>query len=179
MSAVSRAAGDTTIAAAGKLVVESGAGVRDSLRVFGAEIVNGALLVNGGVSSAGGLLLSHGSVHVDGEVELYGATRAGSTFLSGGMLVSRHGLLIGHSVRIEGFGGFASGRMGLAASGGLNASRGTSFLVGASQLCIAMTATLLSTTFAARSGNDTQVLQSAGLHGCPIASALPGEACMW
>lgn len=129
MPAVLPATGDTTIAAAGKLVVESGASVRGSLRVLGTEIVHGALVVNGGVSSAGGLLLSYGSVQVDGEVELYGATRAGSTFLAGGMLVSRQGLLVGHSVRVAGFGGSASGRMGLAASGGLNVSRGMSFLV--------------------------------------------------
>ena len=129
MPAVLRATGDTTIAAAGKLVVASGASVRGSLRVLGTEIVHGALVVNGGVSSAGGLLLSYGSVQVDGEVELYGATRAGSSFLAGGMLVSRQGLLVGHSVRVAGFGGSASGRMGLAASGGLNVSRGMSFLV--------------------------------------------------
>ena len=107
----------------------SGAAVRDSLLVFGPEIVRGALVVNDGVSSAGGLLLLDGSVQVDGDVELHGSTRAGLSSLAGGMLVSQMGLRIAHRVRVEALDGFASGRMGLVASGGVNASRGASYSV--------------------------------------------------
>lgn len=53
------------------------------------------------------------------------------------------------------------------------------FSLGASQLGIVMTAIPLSTTFATRSGNGSQVRQSAGLHRCRMVSALPGEVCMW
>ena len=118
----------------------SGAGVHDSLLVFGSEIVRGALVVNDGVSSAGGLLLLHGSVQVDGDVELHGSTTAGLSSLAGGMLVSQQGLRIGHRVRVEALDGFPSGRMGLAASGGVNARRGAAY---SSVNCIGTAAKLL------------------------------------
>ena len=111
-------------AAAGKLAVDSGAVVHESLLVMGTEVVHGDVVVNDGVRSAGELRLSHGSIQVDGDVELHGATRAGLAFFAGGVAMHKDGLRVGRNVRVQGFSEFLGGKMALAASGGLNASKG-------------------------------------------------------
>ena len=112
-------------AAAGKLVVDSGAALHESLLIMGTEVVHGDAVVNDGVRSAGELRLSHGNIQVDGDVELHGATRAGLAILAGGVAMSKDGLRVGRNVRVQGFSELSGGRMALAASGGLNASKGT------------------------------------------------------
>ena len=97
--------------------------------VAGVETVRGTVRVHDGVSGAGGLSVSAGGVHVARNVIFHGGARAGElASLAGGMTVAHHGLQVGHELRVEGLSDVLGGGVGLAVSGGLTASQGTSTL---------------------------------------------------